>query len=134
MCDNVINIHNGLYQDCSRKAYTSDRKLCQRARCLADCMNGNCRINMLQKYDWVIGLPPSCSILEQNQLPCNHDNYHLVIMHWQHNPVYFVMSCLQRSYCVLTKMHPYRGKPDFMAPKEKVPKKIYRTHSKLCSL
>ena len=32
-----------------------------------------------------------------NKLPCNHGNYQLVIMHWPHNLVYFVMSCLQIS-------------------------------------
>ena len=48
---------------------------------------------MLQEYDWVLGLPPTCSIElhTRNKLPCNHGNYHLVIIHWPHNYAY--LSC-----------------------------------------
>ena len=50
-----------------------------------------------------LGLPPTCSIElhtrgDLNKLPCNHGNYHFVIIHWPHSYVYFALSHLQRSY------------------------------------
>ena len=43
----------------------------------------------------------SIKLFARDELPCNRGNYHLVIMHWPHNHVYFIK-------VILIKMHPHR--------------------------
>ena len=49
----------------------------------------------------------SIQLFATDKLPCNHGNYHLVIIYWPRNHVYFVMSCTYMKV-ILIKMHPYR--------------------------
>ena len=73
----------------------------------------------------------SCILAENfSKLSCNHGNYHLVIMHWLHNHVYFVMSCLLWSYwSKCTLLGKYRDVNLHISPNcHYIPSSISKSH------